>query len=120
MKTIICVIVGLLLIFSGCTAQYEQSHRELVWTEIAKETAHNQFMMTAFQAAALKAYMAERMNELPVSTVAAIERVDQMALSYDPNTVTDTELGEMFGLRAKIFCDVTRQIVGPELARYLP
>jgi len=118
MKWMIIIVACCLL--SGCTAHYEQSQRELAWTDIAKQTAHNQFMMTAFQVAAIRAYMAERMNELPVSTVAAIERVDQMALGYDPNTVTDTELGEMFGLRAKIFCDFTRQIVGPGLARYIP
>lgn len=118
MKTLLSILACVAL--CGCSLLQEQSERENAWTQTARETAHNQFLMTAFHAAALKAYMAERMNELPASTVAAIELAEQMALSYDPNTVTDTELGTMYGLRAKIFCDLTRQIVGPELSRYLP
>ena len=118
MRTLIFILICVAL--CGCSMMLERSQRELDDTQIARETAHNQFLMTAFHAAALKAYMAERMNELPASTVSAIDLAEQMALNYDPNTVTDTELGTMYGLRAKIFCDFTRQIVGPELSRYLP
>ncbi len=120
MKIAKYTVFALVFILSGCQTMYEQSERELAWTEIAKITAHNQFVMTVFQVAALKAYMGERINELPASTVSAIGGVEQMALSYDPNTATDTELGTMYGLRAKIFCDLTKQIVGPALAEYLP
>ena len=116
------ILIPILICFAlcGCSVMKEQAERELAWTQTARETAHNQFLMTAFQVAALKAYMAERMNELPASTVVAIDLAEQLALNYDPNIVTDVELGTMYGLRAKIFCDLTRQIVGPELSRYLP
>ena len=118
MKKLISIV--LCIVLCGCALMHEQAQRELDDTQIAKQTAHKQFLMTAFHIAVLKAYMAERMNELPASTVAAVDLAEQMALNYDPNTVTDTELGTMFGLRAKIFCDLTMQIVGPELSRYLP
>jgi hypothetical protein len=118
MKKLISILICIVL--CGCSLVQEQSERELAWTEIARQTAHNQFGMTIFHVSALKAYMAERMNELPASTVKAIDLAEQLALAYDPNSITDAELGTMYGLRAKIFCDLTRQIIGPELSRYLP
>jgi len=115
----VIVVGGMALIPLGCTQVHQQAQRELVWTQTAKETAHLQFQMTVFQVVALKTFMAERMNELPVSTVAAIEQVLELALNYNPETVTDVELAEMYGLRAKIFCDLVREIVGKEFWRRL-
>jgi len=117
----IIVIGGMILIlcFCGCTQVHQQAKREIIWTQTARETAHLQFQMTVFQVSALKAYMAERMDELPANIITAIDRTEQLAMNYDPETVTDAQLGEMYGLRAKIFCGLIKEIVGNEFWRRL-
>ena len=112
-----------ILFLSGCQMLFEQSEREKVDVQLLRDTAHNQYAITEFQVAMVKAFLGDRINELPASAVTAIDELEQLSVNYDPNTVSDTELGTMFGLRARVFCEVTKTLIGqyaPELILYLP
>ncbi len=95
------------LLLTGCTFMLEQSERELRWTETARQTARNQYRMTTFQVEALKAFLGPRLDMLPADVVKAINDVGKLSLNVDPNDANDVELGRMYGLRARIFCETT-------------
>ena len=121
MKWMIIIVACCLL--SGCQFGLEQSQRDLADLELLRQTAHNQFEITEFQVAALKAFMGDEISMLPARAIVAIDEAEKLALNYDPNTVTDTQLGQMYGYRALMFCEAVKEILrryAPELLRYMP
>lgn len=119
--------IVIVLCMSGCSLvgnlALERSQDELGEIEMLRQTAENQLMASELQVAMIKAYLGDEINQLPVVAVEAINEIEQIALNYDPNTITDTELGRLLGLRARAFCALVRQWLkdnAPELLRYLP
>lgn len=121
----VLIFLGSMVILPGCVslrgAALDLSREDLANAEVSREVAKNMIETWAINSGFMRAYLGNRINEMPVRFTQALDMLDEM---YDNrHTLTDLGLGAVLGLRLRLVEETIRECIkdhAPELLRYLP
>jgi len=123
MKYIIMCIA--LLMVAGCEAGrrgvLDIATEDIENIRTLRKIAKDYLSVTEFQVATIKKGLGNRINELPKDAFDALEELAALSL-LDPNSMTDTQLGDSFGLRLyllRIVIGTALETVAPDVLKYL-
>ena len=125
MKT--TAIILTILALSGCSIVRDISRDSCKEATLNAETARE--VSTCFlnawpiHSGLIRGGLGDRINELPAHFLQAMDELDQLALTNDPNDMTDFDKGRVLGLQLRLLqttIEETLRLYAPRVLSYLP
>jgi uncharacterized protein YceK len=126
-QLIIVVLVAIVLVISGCAGMQKMtldiSKQDLKNAETSRQIGKNFLSTWPLNSGFIRGALGPNIIQLPISTVTALNQLDDLAEKYVAGEITDTDLGGALGTYTRLLSSAvqeTLRIYAPDVLKYIP